>query len=307
MPVTRFVFYCLTMLFSCSAFAQGSNYKKEDNVVYGVTSGVALLMDVYRPLKANGKGVIYIPGSGFGFTYPLQYDQPQLKDDVDLDSAYTGAWVHGLVNKGYTLFVINHRFTPVFKYKDIINDCRRAVRFIRSHAEKYNIDAARMGAMGHSSGACLAALLGTSDERFDEAPEQTDSTSFKVQAVVTLAAPFDLSDYKKPQDTAIDNDFAISIMSAYVGELPETKDGSFLLSGKYAEASPLTHVSAGDAPILIYYSDNDPIIPPRHAVAMYEALKRNQVTTKIIERKDQNHSPVPDMDEVDQWFKTWLR
>ncbi|HMR84832.1 MAG TPA: alpha/beta hydrolase [Niabella sp.] len=301
------VFYCLAVLFSCSVVAQGNNYKKEDNIVYGVTSGTALLMDVYRPFKANGKGLLYIPGSGFGFTYPLQYDQPQLKDDVDLDSAYTGAWVRSLVNKGYTLFVINHRFTPAFQYKDIINDCRRAVRFIRSHAEKYNIDVSHIGAVGHSSGGCLAALLGTSDESFEEAPEKTDTTSFRVQVVVTLAAPFDLSDYKKQQDTAIDNDFAINIMSAYVGELPETKDGSFLLSGKYAEASPLAHVSTGDAPTLIYYSDNDPIIPPRHAVVMYEALKKNQVPAKIVERKGQNHGPVPDMDEVDQWFKTWLK
>jgi hypothetical protein len=37
----------------------------DKNVVYGMYSGLALLMDVYHPEKPNGYGVIVIPGSGW--------------------------------------------------------------------------------------------------------------------------------------------------------------------------------------------------------------------------------------------------
>ena len=39
----------------------------QTNVVYGMVSGAALLMDVYTPTgERNGFGVIVVPGSGFG-------------------------------------------------------------------------------------------------------------------------------------------------------------------------------------------------------------------------------------------------
>jgi hypothetical protein len=36
----------------------------ETNVVYGMYSGLALLMDVHHPDKPNGYGIVFIPGSG---------------------------------------------------------------------------------------------------------------------------------------------------------------------------------------------------------------------------------------------------
>jgi hypothetical protein len=37
----------------------------EANVVYGMHSGLALVMDVYYPREANGLGIVWISGSGF--------------------------------------------------------------------------------------------------------------------------------------------------------------------------------------------------------------------------------------------------
>ena len=41
----------------------------ETNVVYGMISGLALLMDVHHPDVSNGYGLIHISGSGW--TAPL--------------------------------------------------------------------------------------------------------------------------------------------------------------------------------------------------------------------------------------------
>ena len=37
----------------------------ESNVVFGMYSGLALLMDVYHPEQPNGYGIVFISGSGF--------------------------------------------------------------------------------------------------------------------------------------------------------------------------------------------------------------------------------------------------
>jgi hypothetical protein len=51
-----------------------------NNVVYGMYSGLALLMDVHYPDKPNRYGIVFIPGSGW--TAPLAFDAPPLKDNA---------------------------------------------------------------------------------------------------------------------------------------------------------------------------------------------------------------------------------
>ncbi|MBC7936142.1 MAG: hypothetical protein H7Y86_12400 [Rhizobacter sp.] len=105
-----------------------------------------------------------------------------------------------------------------------------------------------------------------------------DSVSSKVQAVVTVAAPFNPADVNKPEDTAMDRSFMLSVVNNYLGGLPDIDwNGGVASPGKAAEASPITHVTKDDTPILIYYSDNDPVIPVRHAKGMYSKLKETGV------------------------------
>ena len=66
------------------------------NVVYGMYSGTALLLDVHYPAKPNGFGVIFIPGSGW--SAPLGYAAPPLKE-----SDQVGMYVPSLTEAGYTV------------------------------------------------------------------------------------------------------------------------------------------------------------------------------------------------------------
>src|SRR4051812_22557704 len=70
----------------------------EKNVVYGMYSGAALLLDVYRPQKSNGFGIIHIKGSGWQAGGP-GYGAPQLKR-----GAGGSAEVSAIVEAGYTVF-----------------------------------------------------------------------------------------------------------------------------------------------------------------------------------------------------------
>ena len=66
----------LLLLLSSITFA-AEPYTVEPNVVYGMYSGTALLMDVYKPAAPKGAGVIHVSGSGW--TSPLAYNAGQLK------------------------------------------------------------------------------------------------------------------------------------------------------------------------------------------------------------------------------------
>jgi len=148
-----------------SGFAQP---RIEKNVVYGMYSGSALLLDVHYPAKANGFGVLFIPGSGWNA--PLGYAAPPLKE-----SPQVAMYVPSLLQAGYTVFALTHRATPTFRYPAPLEDVQRAVRFIRHNASTFGIDAARIGGAGGSSGAHLISLLATMDGTGD--PSDPDATN----------------------------------------------------------------------------------------------------------------------------------
>ena len=51
---------------------------EDRNVVYGMVSGLALLMDVHRSEKTNGLGIVAITGTGFHIGG--SYDAPPMKE-----------------------------------------------------------------------------------------------------------------------------------------------------------------------------------------------------------------------------------
>lgn len=54
---------CLCIALAFSAAPLSAQARVEENVVYGMYFGLALLMDVHHPAEPNGYGIILIPGS----------------------------------------------------------------------------------------------------------------------------------------------------------------------------------------------------------------------------------------------------
>ena len=55
----------LALTFLCVSGAANAQAKVERNVVFGMYSGLALLMDVYYPENPNGYGIVFVSGSGW--------------------------------------------------------------------------------------------------------------------------------------------------------------------------------------------------------------------------------------------------
>jgi acetyl esterase/lipase len=285
----------------------------ERNVVYGMYSGLALLMDVYKPSKPNGFAILAIQGSGW--YSPMRYDAPQLKSHREVTAHAEGFAAHG-----YTVFVVNHRQAPRFRYPAPIEDAQRAVRFVRSRASEYGISADRIGAWGSSSGGHLVELLGTMDGHGDPAAsDPVNRLSAKVQAVVALFAPSDLPSHfgtaSRPGTIASLMGFAYQDPSLGPAGMVRPDDVEIK---QYRDASPLAHVSSDDAPMLLFHGDEDVIVPITQSEIIETALKQAGVKVRLIKVPGGRHGPsfqlpagdprLPDhRGEAVRWFDAQLK
>lgn len=268
----------------------------QTNVVYGMYSGLALLLDIYHPDTPNGYGIIHISGSGWAA--PLGLDAVPLKE-----SRHVAIEAVPLVEAGYTIFTINHRATPRFQYPAPFEDAQRAVRFIRYHAERYGIRADRIGAFGGSSGGQLVSMLalapGAGDPE-DESP--INQVSASVQCVVTRAAPVNFT--PGLHGTAAPP----LLLRARIGA--DTAPNS--VEARLARnASPLTYVTPTAPPFLLFHGDADDVVPFGQSEQMEAALREVGVPVQLVPIPGGAHGPgIMDdpgvREQVRGWFDRYL-
>src|SRR5947208_2811065 len=106
---------------------------------------------------------------------PTDRPQPQLPEGTTVlkDLAYVpdgGPWQAGskdtniralpLLARGYAVASINYRLSQQAAFPAQIQDCKEAVRYLRSVAKDRQLDPDHFGAWGESAGGHLVALLG---------------------------------------------------------------------------------------------------------------------------------------------------
>jgi acetyl esterase/lipase len=182
------------------------------------------------------------------------------------------------VSDGYAVTSIELRLSGEAPFPAQIEDCKAAVRWLRANAAKYNLDADRIGAAGHSGGGHLAALLGTSGGVQElEGSGDNMSYSSRVQAVCDVSGPSDLlrlyHDASDPSTRTRRKD--ISDIDALLGGPAEQN------KTKAIAASPITYVSKDDPPFLIIHGENDFSVPASQGELLAAALKTAGVETTL--------------------------
>jgi acetyl esterase/lipase len=170
---------------------------------------------------------------------------------------------------GYAIASINYRLSQHALWPAQIEDCKAAVRWLRAHAARYNLDPRRVVAWGPSAGGHLSAMLGVTGHVHEfEVGEHLEQSS-RVQAVIDYFGPTDFlqMDAHRPPDGMV-HDLPDSPESELVGGPIQDNPQAV------ARANPVTYVRSDAAPFLIVHGDRDPLVPHHQSTLLDAALRQ---------------------------------
>ena len=190
------------------AFAAGWSVQR--GLTYAVHDGVVLKGDLYQPASPGPHPALVAVHGGGWFTG---------------DRSFYAHWGPYLAKRGFVLFAVDYRLAEAGRkaYPEAPQDVRAAVRFLEGRGPALGADPARIGLMGDSAGAHLAALETLTDGG--------------VKACVAFYGIYDLAAheaYSRARKREPD------IVRDFMGAAAEAEPS------RYAEASPLTR-AAGNA------------------------------------------------------------
>ncbi|MBP3645325.1 MAG: alpha/beta hydrolase [Clostridia bacterium] len=242
------------------------------NIVFSTANGEELALQLVKPQwSSGGQGfplVVFIQGSAW--TKPNQFwEIPQLCE---------------LVRRGFVIASVTHRSCFQTPAPAFLKDVKAALRFLKAHAEEYDIDKSRVCAWGTSSGGNTALLLGvTADDPAFET-EEWAGESTRVQAVVDCFGPADMAMLIANYEGTMPLDDT-NILYALGGRDPENWIDNLKL------VSPAEYVRPGRdlPPFLILHGDADDVVPYADSEAMHDKLIANGYEADLVCVKDAPH------------------
>lgn len=140
------------------------NIKNEENKFAGTITPY-LVDEEDDEIKKRG-AMLLLPGGGYGFCSD--------------EGEKMARWLNFF---GVNAFVLKYRVAP-YKHPAPIIDAKRAIRYIRYNADKFNIDPNKVGVLGFSAGGHLAGCVA---EFFDKFEQENKDEIDKVCAKPDLA------------------------------------------------------------------------------------------------------------------------
>ena len=267
------------------------------------------------PIKTEVKqvsGVVYeqVPSRGYP-NVPMQLDllQPQKKTKMPAIVYVTGGGFinanrdngvqlrNYLAEKGYVVASITYRVAPTAQFPQPLEDVKASIRYLRAHADQWNIDKDRIGIIGGSAGGYLSAFAGTTSgtKTFDKGENLQESS--KVNCAVDLYGLSDLSrvgmDYSPEVQQLHKSAGATEALWVNGSPVFGGKDGGILADPKAAEAAnPIAYIGKNSAPMLLMHGTADKVVSPGQTDLLYQALKEKGVPAERYEIPGAAHGGV---------------
>ncbi|MEK7227209.1 MAG: alpha/beta hydrolase, partial [Bacteroidota bacterium] len=238
--------------------AETNGYPQEE-FIYGRKDGIALTLVCIKPkVKPNGKAIISVVSGSWFSSY----------NGIEMSTTTAEQYLA----KGYTVFGVVHGSQPRYAIPDAVNDIKRAVRYIRYNAAKFNIDPDRIGITGASAGGHLSLAVATADDKINaSAPDPVDRVSSRVQAIAILFPPTDLLNWGGPGLNMVSAKELLKPARAWGAVDFKVWNDRFSLYEEVTdtaarnkigkEVSPINFVSTDDPPVFIIHGDADPTVP----------------------------------------------
>jgi acetyl esterase/lipase len=225
--------------------------------------------------KTSGKKplVVYITGGGF-----ILADK-----SANLDQRTYVA------EQGYVVASIEYRTVKNgATYRDAVADVKSAIRYLRAHADKYDINMSEVAVWGQSAGGYLAAMTGVTNvlKQF----EDSGNAGHTVQAVVDEFGPSDISKIASDFDAAAQkaNNAPGNSLAQFVfgpGTHLSVEDDPTAM----AAANPVTYVSSSSPPFVLLHGSADQLVSPSQTLIRHNALRAKGVDSTRYVVKGANH------------------
>ena len=244
------------------------------DLTYCTIDGVADKMDVYVPSASKPRPLpVAVHVHGGGWVSGSRSTGTRFAEMKQV-----------LLDRGYLVVSLDYRLAPAYKYPAQIQDVKCAIRHLRGRAARYGLDPDRIGVWGGSAGGQLVALLGTAGPAvgFDDVGGFQGESS-EVQAVIALSA---ITDFTHPDE--LRDDYGRVFRTWPDADSPEM-----------IEASPVTHVTADDAPFFFIVGDEDDLVLPAQSVRMNQLLLDAGVTSSLLRVLHADHDFQPVSGPID--------
>jgi acetyl esterase/lipase len=193
--------------------------------------------------------IIVAPGGGYS-------------DRAPHEGAPIAEWLNSI---GIPSFVLNYRVSP-FRFPVPFLDAQRAVRYIRHHAARFNVDRDRIGMLGFSAGGHLTSTAGTLQRRGWFPPEYhedaIDAEPDALACIVLCYPVIDMDAYAHPG-------CRVNLLGRHPA--PELLH---LLSTEQ-------QVSKATPPTFIWTTRDDQGVPFVHSTSFSDALARNGIDHEL--------------------------
>lgn len=255
-----------------------------------IYSTAGLKMDLFVPESKGAKSpcIIVIQGGGF-----LAQNGKRFRPFA----------VH-LAEHGFAAALIAYRGRPQHTYPTTMEDVRSAVRFVRRDAAKHGIDPEKIGAMGRSAGATLAALLAVGDETGSGAGEERISS--RIQAAVGLAGVYDfIARFTDPEQLTLQprSQTKLATNGEWIGEAFSITNAAWL------DASMVNHIDSADPPVLFIHCRDDGTVPWQQSRDAHAKMKAAGIAAELALHETGGHScrPRQGPDPLDQMVAFFRR
>ncbi len=241
------------------------------DVVYSTVQGFRpLVVDIYTPAKPAGPKplVIYIHGGGWNSGH-MRHAGPFSNFPQVLAT---------FASEGFVVASLEYRLTGEAPFPAQLQDARAALRFLKAHAAKYGIDAARVGVWGGSAGGHLAALTALTCGVTDFDPSPAAQGSECVQALVTWYGVFDFAPILA---RSAGNGAENALLRCVPTVCPEAA---------VKAASPASYVDGNDPPSLLIHGEADSVVPVAQSRDMEARMKAAGERVESIYIAGANHS-----------------
>ena len=219
------------------------------NHVFFEEDDLRLRLDIYRPRSSKKKRPVLLQIHG-------------------------GAWISGskqqaaflmthMAAQGWVCFSVGYRFSPDIKFPQHLIDIKRALKWIRNHADEFGIDTDFIISTGGSAGGHLAALMALTpnESEFQPGFEQEDT---RIQGCVPVYGVFDFS---TPFSKKTPYPSKAKVLKMVCGGTPETEPEC------YQQITPANWVSKKTPPFLLLQGETDALISVQETHAFWHALQ----------------------------------